>query len=233
MPPIPQEHIQKFELLKEVEGRDPARRLGRHVLHDARSWLYPSPMSGQIVSVMHKRNVPIFNQGDIGSCAPNAGLGMVNTAPYPFHTGNEALAVQMYQLATQRDGIDGQYPPDDTGTTSLAVMSVLKQLRFIKSYAHAFGLQHVLRSLVLRPGITGIAWRESCDYPDSNGIVKYEGDIRGGHEIELVGIDAIDNLVRFANSWGPDWGDHGYFAMSFDDYNTALQDSGDATFANT
>jgi len=204
-------------------------RLGRHVEHDPRSFGFPAPMASAIVSVRHQRLVPIFDQGQLGSCTGNAGVGCVSTQPFT-HQGNEDEAVKVYEAATQVDNIVGAYPPTDTGSTGLAVMKVLKTRGIIQGYAHAFGLKHALQALVLRPGITGISWRTGCDTPDVQGVVRYTGNVRGGHEIELVGIDAEKQLVWFANSWGTSWGLQGYFAMSFTDYDAALADHGDATF---
>lgn len=219
-----------IETLHILEHALTGKRLGRHVFHDPRSWGYPAPMAPAITSVRHERLVPIFNQGDLGSCTGNAAVGCVSTQPFNHH-GNEKEAVAVYSEATHFDRIRGVYPPDDTGSSGLAVMKALKKRNLIGSYAHAFGLKHTLQALVLRPGITGIAWREGCDRPDSHGVVRYTGGVRGGHEIELVGIDAGEKLVWFANSWGDSWGLKGYFAMSFDDYDAALADHGDATFA--
>lgn len=204
-------------------------RLGRHVRHDPRSRQYSAPMAPAIISVRHERNVPIFNQGDLGSCTGNAAVGCISTQPFEYH-GDEQEAVEVYSLATHLDRIRGVYPPDDTGSSGLAVMKALKEEKLITGYAHAFGVDHALRALVLRPGITGITWRSGCDNPDPDGIVQFAGSVRGGHEIELVGIDAEKRLVWFANSWGADWGKDGYFAMTFDDYGQALADHGDATF---
>jgi C1A family cysteine protease len=186
-------------------------------------------MAQEIVSTRHKRLVPIFNQGSLGSCTGNAAVGCLSTAPYK-HKGKQSDAVAAYKLATTLDRIRGTYPPDDTGSSGLAVMKALKQMGWVEGYTHAFGLKNALRALVLRPGITGISWRTGCDNPDKDGVVRYSGSIRGGHEIELVGLDAEKKLVWFANSWGPTWGKQGYFAMSFDDYASALSDHGDATF---
>ena len=58
-----------------------------------------------------------------------------------------------------------------------------KDLGLISSYKHAFGIQHALQALVLRPVITGIKWYTSFDTPDPNtGLVELASGatVRGG-----------------------------------------------------
>jgi len=217
-----------------TERHVPGKRLGRHVHHDPRSWGHPAAMAPRIISVMHKRLVPVFDQGSLGSCCGNAAVGCISTAPFA-HQGTENEAVDVYSAATKIDDVSGVYPPDDTGSSGIAVMKVLKARGLIKGYSHTFSLDSALRALVLRPGITGLSWREGCDSPDASGEVVYDGEIRGGHEIELAGIDASarrasERLVWFWNSWGASWGAGGMFSMSWGDYEAALADHGDATF---
>jgi hypothetical protein len=63
----------------------PGRRLGRHVNHDPRSlsYLVAGPAAAVTPkSVKWDRHVPSFDQGDLGSCTINAGLGILATDPY-------------------------------------------------------------------------------------------------------------------------------------------------------
>ena len=217
--------------IRHIEEVSPvaSRRLGRYVHHDPRSLEHAAPKAPRLASIMHHRTVPIFDQGDLGSCTGNAAAGCMGTRPFE-HRCTEADAVQIYCEATHLDRILGVYPPDDTGSSGLGVMKALKKRGWIKAYRHAFGLDHALHTLMLGPGITGITWLSGCDSPDKSGVVRYTGAIRGGHEIQLLGLDVDTKLVWFANSWGASWGKGGLFAMSFDDYALALKDDGDATF---
>ncbi len=40
--------------------------------------------------------------------------------------------------------------------------------------------------------------------------------VLGGHAVLAVGYDTSKNVVYVQNSWGPDWGDKGFFYMPFD-----------------
>jgi hypothetical protein len=221
------------ELFSELlsEAPNPDRRLGRHIEHDERSRSFPAPRAAQVVSVTHERRCPPFDQGDTGSCTGNAEAGLLMTDPY-FVAGrdlSETDAVTLYEKATHLDQIAGSYPPDDTGSSGLAAMKAAKALGYITGYQHAFGLQHALEALVLAPVITGVSWYEGFDNPGADGLVSISGAVRGGHEFEMVGIDADARTVRACNSWGPAWGDGGYFQFTWDTWDQLLQEQGDVT----
>jgi C1A family cysteine protease len=51
------------------------------------------------------------------------------------------------------------------------------------------------------------------------GIILYpepSEDLVGGHAIHLIGYDDKTRLVKFQNSWGTSWGDHGFGYLPYD-----------------
>jgi hypothetical protein len=208
------------------------RRLGRHVNQDSRSREHPASRAPKIVSVKHRATGLPLNQGELGSCTANALCGALDSAP-DFSGGtplSEADAIHVYEKETSLEG--QPYPPNDPGGSGLMVCKAAKQLGLISSYKHAFGIQHALEALVLRPVITGIKWYTSFDSPDPHtGLVELTpgATVRGGHEILADEIDAPNRLVWFWNSWGTQFGLGGRFCMSFDTWQQLLQDQGDVT----
>jgi hypothetical protein len=208
------------------------KRLGRHVHHDPKSREYPAEQAPAVVSVTHQATGLPLNQGEIGSCTANALCGALDSAP-EFGGGtplNEAEAVHVYEKETDLEG--NPYPPNDPGGSGLMVCKAGKDLSLISSYKHAFGIQHALQALVLRPVITGIKWYTSFDTPDPNtGLVELASGatVRGGHEIVADGIDAENKLVWFWNSWGTQYALGGRFCMSFETWDELLKDQGDVT----
>ena len=211
-------------------------RLGRHVHHDKRSRQYPAD-TAPLKTVMHTHYGLALDQGDLGSCTGNAMAQSLNTAP--FHRPGQALlhedqAVALYAKATQIDGYPGVYPPDDTGSSGLAVMKAAKAARMIAGYTHTFSLSHLLGSLVLKPGILGINWYDSFDQPLSTGECPLDSQaiVRGGHEVCMTGIDVAHKRVWCINSWGK-WGFRGTgrFWFAWDTLSQLLSEQGDATFA--
>ncbi len=224
-----QDDIIKAHLPEQVIA---GRRLGRHVEHDPRSRDFSADRAPQIKSVTHQATGLPLNQGELGSCTANALCGALDSAPN-FSGGKpyaEPEAVQLYERETQLEG--DPYPPNDPGGSGLMVCKAAKQEGLISSYKHAFGLQHALAALVLRPVITGISWYTSFDTPDpTTGLVALApgATVRGGHEIVADEIDADNQLVGFWNSWGPEFGLGGRFYMAFDTWERLLEDKGDVT----
>jgi hypothetical protein len=137
--------------------------------------------------------------------------------------------LELYSAATRLDYITGHYPPDDTGSSGLAVAKAAARLGLIHAYHHAFGLNSALGALGhVGPIIIGVDWYESFDTPVGAGaLLEIGGEIRGGHEVQLLAVDVDQKLVRGVNSWGEGWGDKGYFSMSFATLAQLLEDSGD------
>jgi hypothetical protein len=218
--------------------RDP--RLGRHVQHDERSrrFAYRGPVSPPH-TVKHERQVPVFDQGAVGSCTGNAAIGCLATGPF-FPTVNERdaaeirtlsqeAAVWVYSQASMIDPFRGQYPPDDTGSDGLSVAKVLHGAGAISGYEHAFGLDQALAALMNTPLITGTSWLEGMYEPDAEGLVRPTGKSVGGHEYVIDEYDAERGWVGFTNSWSERWGLRGRFYMEAEAFGTLLADNGDVT----
>lgn len=225
-------------LLDGLKGRTTqgAGMLGRHVRHDPNSRLYPADSKAPVKSVRWQRRSPVFDQGNVGSCTGNAAAGWVatDTAARKGRSDiTEQAALQVYSKATRLDRIKGVYPPTDTGSSGLAAAKALKALGYATgTYRHAFGLEHALSALQSGPVLVGIEWLTGCDNPNVDGLVKYVGTVRGGHEILADEVDVDRKLVGFQNSWGTAWGKDGRFYMTFDDFGRALAQQGDVTVPN-
>lgn len=227
-------HVLQVQQLPEIVIAD--KRLGRNINHDERSRRYSAPVSDQpLHSVRHLRYVPVFDQGDVGSCTGNAALGALGTEPLYEGvsqlgvTFNEQVALRLYSQATLVDPFEGAYLPTDTGSDGLSVAKVLHSNGWISGYQHALSFAAVLTALQTAPVIAGIGWYEGFDTPDQDGVVTLSGQLRGGHEIVLDGIDVERQLLWATNSWSPSWGVNGTFAFTWNDFKRLLANDGDVT----
>jgi len=216
----------------------PGKRLGRHIEHDPRSLAHPFGVvveAASLRTVHHRRYGAPFNQGNLGSCTGNAAAGAMNTAPFhrTGHLLDEKDAVALYELATTFDDSPGQYPPDDTGSSGLAAAKALQTRSLISAYKHAFSVEEAVSALQLTPVITGVSWYEGFDTPDSHGHVSVSGQVRGGHEFELIGFQHAssleDSVVIAENSWGANWGMAGRFNFTVATWRQLLAEQADVT----
>lgn len=207
--------------------------LGRHLTptHDEASRAFPAA-TAPLVTTMHAHHGGVLDQGNLGSCTGNAAAQALNTDPL-LPAGRrlltEADAIGIYSWATHHDPVPGAYPPQDTGSDGLAVAKAARHLGLISAYQHAFGLQHTLGALVLRPLIIGIPWLSGMFTPGADGYLEVTGSVAGGHEVCLHGIDVERQAVRLLNSWGAGWGDGGEVWLRWTDLGGLLAQQGDAT----
>lgn len=66
------------------------------------------------------------------------------------------------------------------------------------------------------PIVLGILLLESFYNPEAGGYVKMSGPQVGWHAVGLIGYDDSKRRFKFQNSWGPEWGDRGFFTLDYD-----------------
>jgi hypothetical protein len=197
-------------------------------------------MSGPIKGQQWERVLCILDQGQLGSCTGNAGTGALGTQPFYDAAGRavlpaaddataaEEFAVKLYEDATVVDGYPGTYPPEDTGSSGLAICKVLKTRGTIAGYRWARTAYGLLRLLQNGPVLQGMPWYEAFFEPDAHGFIDASSTwqssrVAGGHEVEAIGVeldssDAFDSVITYVNSWGTGWGDAGRFRMRLRTY---------------
>lgn len=138
---------------------------------------------------------------------------------------SEFAYTKVYRAAQQLDDFPGG---NYEGTSVLAGAKAIQTLGFMKSYHWAFSFQDALRSIgYMGPGVLGIDWYESMFEADSDGFLKVEGEVAGGHAILVRGINLKDKYVLLANSWGASFGIGGDCKLRFDDFERLLGEDGE------
>lgn len=176
----------------------------------------------------------VLDQGRIGSCTGNAGVGALNHAPLHVvgsHVDREPDAVYLYERASAifpGPGYNPLDPSTDTGSSGLAVAQVLRVQGRISSYTHAWSAANVASAVQVGPLMLGMDWYEDDFWPDSRGLIPGTGPVAGGHEVVIDGVDVTHRLFRCLNSWDNDWGVGGRFYLGWDDLDRRLADGGDA-----
>ncbi len=183
---------------------------GRHVEHDPASRAFAMADHADVPTgdIVWRRWSPILTQR-IGSCTGNAMAGLLACEPWcrtPDQAAkfDETFAESLYSEATHLDNVPGSYPPDDTGSTGLAVCKAARRRGLITSYRWAFSVRGLLHALQHGPVVLGMAWHEGMMTPDRYGAVQPTGNILNGHATVCRGVRAGQLVCD--NSWGDDWG---------------------------
>ena len=84
-------------------------------------------------------------------------------------------------------------------------------------YEYTPATEDILKALLKGPLVTSMTvYEDFLTY--KSGVYSYEsGDRLGGHAIVIVGYDINERYWIVRNSWGTEWGDNGYFKISWDD----------------
>lgn len=219
--------------------------LGANIRHDERSknFLAKTEPAKKWKTVNHRHYGPPLDQQHVGACVGFTGADYLNS--HPAHKAHAKLynnqdGFQFYSATTQIDQWPGDWfytPPgpgygDDTGTDALALCQMLQRRALISKYEWAFGLEQGLGALQLAPVMCGTNWYEGMDHPDTNGLVKPTGNIRGRHEYSLIGYNTKTRLIKCLNHWGA-WGfkNLNVFFLQDDDLGALLEAQGDLVVA--
>lgn len=208
-------------------------KFGRLVEHDPRSRDFAATGPVQKRSVLWGHHAPVLDQGNLGSCTGNATAQLINTDPFAKSRPNGYLtehdAVTLYSLATRLDNVSGKYPPQDTGSSGLAVAKAGVNLGYFTAYKHTFGFDHFAAVLQNQPVIVGTNWYDGMMTPDAKGFLSPTGGVAGGHEYLALGVNYEQQFITFLNSWGDGWGQQGRFFLTFASFQKLLAEQGDVT----
>jgi hypothetical protein len=206
--------------------------LGRVVEHDplSRNFVHNAAAKPLVKKTTRwATHAPVLDQKSLGSCTGNAMAGWLNTDyGQQKHRAPQYLveedAVQLYSLATTLDNAPGKYPPNDTGSSGNAVAKAARKLGYLSGYTWTFSLNGFLAALQTQPVVVGTAFYAGMEDPNTRGIVRPIGQLEGGHEYLMIGVDYGSAMLEFVNSWSDQWGVRGHAYISITDFGRLLTD---------
>lgn len=140
-------------------------------------------------------------------------------------------AILGYSLATKLDPFEGEWPPEDTGSSGLAAAKAAVQMGLATEYLWYFNTEDVLQALQKHPVSFGGLWYyDMFNSTYDNPVVRPTGSVAGGHQWLLSGYNAKSKLIAGECWWGKNFGRNGRFYISVDDFRTLQEANGDAHF---
>ena len=215
----------------QVDQLDP--RLGRQIVHDPQSRRFAFPRTVELPTRSFRHRLyqpsPIPRQR-VGCCSCVDQLVKCNAqARSVLYDMDDAE--DMYRETTRTDPYEGEWPPDDTGSSALAACKVAKRLGRIDRYEWIFnGVDGILTALPHRLVGIGTFWHRGMFHPDpDNGLVEVSGRQIGGHQWTAVGYNRPLDAIEGVCWWGA-WGmnDRGLFRIRRNDLAELMEDFGDA-----
>jgi C1A family cysteine protease len=212
-------------------------------LPDHRDHLYAAlgnPLPGKVD--LSNRCPPVFDQGQIGSCTGNAlsaavgflHTGLIGSRLFIYY--NERAiegTVRSDSGAVIRDGVKSlgklgvcdetlwPYVPARFRRKPSAKCYTQAKKHLVSEYVRLQSLDDMLDCLAAGfPFVFGFTVYEAfeSDAVARTGVLnmpKKGEQVLGGHAVLAVGYDLAAERLLVRNSWGADWGQHGYFTMPF------------------
>ncbi|MFG2677062.1 hypothetical protein [Streptomyces sp. NPDC048445] len=181
----------------------------------------------------------------LSSCTGNAGTALLSVLlskeqanAAGLNTDDAAaaehFAIGLYADATARDEWrDAQWPIQDVGSSGLGVAKALRDRGLIDQYGHATTAEELCALLQTGPVLMGMSWFDSFSAPDGRGFIDSDSAwadsaLQGGHEVCVTALEEVamidgdlvpeHTVLRFRQSWGASWGDHGEGRMRLSTY---------------
>lgn len=189
----------------------------------------------------------------LGSCTANAATALISVlldkqqcATAGLDTTEtkaaEEWAIGLYAQATTLDQWhDAAWPSQDCGSSGLGIAKALRARGLIDQYGHATTAEELCTLLQAGPVLMGLPWHAAFSDPDRDGFIDADphwadSALEGGHEVCVIALEVVafqfghlipeETVLRFRQSWGPSWGDHGDGRMRLSTY-LALRDATD------
>lgn len=206
--------------------------LGRQKVHDPRSkafsaasLVYRSKWVSKLLRVYDPTPNPNQCHSECTGCAKAMEFNTVGNrvAGVVLNMDN---AHEFYHLSTTLDPFDGEWPPEDTGSSGIAAAKAAKQLGYGGEYRHVFnGADGVVQLIQMNRTVNvGTWWYENMFEPTTKGVIMPTGKMVGGHQYLARGYDAKLDMV-IIRCW---WGSYRDVRISREHLHELVMDGGDA-----
>lgn len=207
-------------------------RLGRLHAPDKRDHLMRMIMTPAPVPLPPYKFWPegkVLDQGSTPQCVAFAITGWELCAPVMDRAKDVSDPAVIYAEAQK---VDEWASEAHDGTSVRAGMKVMLAQGRTTEYVFETDMTMIAQWILTRgPVVFGTNWYEESMQAGPDNFIRLNGPVVGGHAYLVDGYSDRYQAFRCKNSWGPTWGQHGYFWLHRDDARRLIEEDGEAAAA--